>query len=117
MAAEIGSEHEQGFLDLPGLIEPEEVTTALRSRQGKQLAARPGSTRTASPAATHREIAALRKELHSLVGAWARRTGQPHGVVHAELRSKCGGGEVARASGEQIQARIDALRDWFVGRR
>ncbi len=117
MAAEVGSEHEQGFLDLPGLIEPEEVTTALRSRQAKQLAARPRSATAVSPAATHREIAALRKELHSLVGAWARRTGQPHGVVHADLRSTCGGSEVARASGAEIQARIDTLRNWFVGRR
>ena len=41
--------------------------------------------------ATHREVAALRKELHQLVGAWAKRTGQPHGTVHAELRRSCGG--------------------------
>ena len=67
--------------------------------------------------AGHRQITALRKELHGLVGAWARRTGQPHGVVHAELRRSCGGPEVPQASAEQLRARIDTLRKWFVGRR
>ncbi|MBL8929645.1 MAG: DEAD/DEAH box helicase [Kineosporiaceae bacterium] len=115
-AAEVGSEHEQGFLDLPGLLEPEEVTHALRARQARQLA---GQRRvaTVTEVATHRELTALRKELHSLVGAWARRTGQPHGVVHADLRARCGGPEVATASAEQVQARIATLRNWFVGRR
>jgi superfamily II DNA or RNA helicase len=114
-AAEVGSEHEQGFLELPGLIEPEEMTSALRARQAKQVAGqRPAAATTG--VATHREVAALRKELHSLVGAWARRTGQPHGVVHAQLRVRCGGGEVAKASAEELGARIDTVRNWFVGR-
>ena len=119
LEAEVGSEHEQGFLELPGLLEPEEVTSALRVRQARQLAAqrRSGERGTVAELATHREVAALRKELHSLVGAWARRTGQPHGTVHAELRRTCGGPEVATASAEQIGARITTLRNWFVGRR
>jgi hypothetical protein len=50
------------------------------------------------------------------VSAWARRTGQPHGVVHADLRRRCGGEEVGRATAEQIRARIDLLRSRFVGR-
>ncbi len=120
-AAEVGSEHEQGFLELPGLIDPEEVTGALRARQAKQLAAQTkkagGGRDTVTDVALHREVTALRKELHALVGAWARRTGQPHAVVHAELRAKCGGGEVARASADEVTARIDTLRNWFVGRR
>ncbi len=115
-AAEVGSEHEQGFLDLPGLIEPEEMTTALRARQARQLAEQTKRA-TVTEVATHREVTALRKELHALVGAWARRTGQPHGVVHAQLRATCGGGEVAKASADEVRARIDILRNWFVGRR
>jgi len=115
--AEIGSEHEQGFLELPGLLEPEEVTTALRARQARQLAGQKPAGATVTEVATHRELTALRKELHSLVGAWARRTGQPHGVVHAELRRTCGGGEVAKAGAQEVQARITTLRNWFVGRR
>jgi type III restriction enzyme, res subunit len=51
------------------------------------------------------------------VAAWSIRSGQPHGVIHNELRKICGGPAVAQASAEQIQARIDKLSDWFVGRR
>jgi hypothetical protein len=67
--------------------------------------------------ATHREVAALRKELHQLVGAWAKRTGQPHATVHAELRRACGGPAVPQAGAEQVRERIVTLLRWFVGRR
>jgi superfamily II DNA or RNA helicase len=118
--AEVGSEEEQDFLGIPGLLEPDQVATLLRQRQADH--ARRRGRRGAGPApapaaATHRETAALRKELNTLVAAWARRTGQPHGVVHAELRRAGGGTEVARATAEQLQARIDTVRGWFVGRR
>ena len=33
----------------------------------------------------------LRRELNGLVAAWHHRTGQPHGVTHAELRSTAAG--------------------------
>jgi superfamily II DNA or RNA helicase len=121
--AEVGSEEEQDFLGIPGLLEPDQVTTLLRQRQAaQQEAKRRGSGKTTSDTqvvevAGHRHITALRKELHSLVGAWARRTGQPHGVVHADLRRTCGGPEVPQASAEQLQQRIDTLRDWFVKKR
>ncbi len=115
-AAEVGSEHEQGFLELPGLLEPEEVTSALRQRQARQLAGQKRGA-TVVEVATHREVTALRKELHTLVGAWARRTGAPHGVVHADLRRACGGPEVAKASAEELTGRITTIRNWFVGRR
>ena len=49
------------------------------------------------------------------LGQWVK--GQPHAVVHAELRRVCGGPELATASGEQVQARIERIRNWFVGRR
>jgi superfamily II DNA or RNA helicase len=120
--AEIGSVEEQDFLGIPGLLEPDQVTTLLRQRQAKQLAgrsakAKAGAVATTTDVATHREVTALRKELHSLVGAWARRTSQPHAAVHAELRRVCEGPEVPKASAEQLRQRIDALRGWFVGRR
>jgi hypothetical protein len=66
--------------------------------------------------ANHREVAALRKELHQLVGAWAKRTGQPHATVHAALRTSCGGPAVPQASATQVRERIETLRRWFVGR-
>ena len=117
--AEVGSEEEQDFLGIPGLLEPDQVATLLRQRQADHARRRsPGSPpATVSDASVHRRTAALRKELNSLVAAWARRTGQPHGVVHAELRRHGGGTDVARATAEQLQARIDTLRGWFVGRR
>ena len=67
--------------------------------------------------AAHREVTALRKELHSLVGAWARRTSQPHATVHGALRQSCGGPEVPKASSDQLRARIETLRGWFVGKK
>jgi len=44
------------------------------------------------------------------------RSAKPRGVIHNELRKICGGPAVAQASAEQIQARLDKLADWFVGR-
>ncbi|MFC5998122.1 DEAD/DEAH box helicase [Quadrisphaera sp. GCM10027208] len=118
--AEPGSDEEQDFLGIPGLLEPDQVATLLRQRQADH-ARRRGAGRQepagVTDAAVHRLTAALRKELNGLVAAWARRTGQPHAVVHAELRRLGGGTEVARATPEQLQTRIDTLRDWFVGRR
>ena len=69
------------------------------------------------PVVDHRRLMELRKELSSLVGAWSRKSGTPHGSVHSSLRSRTGGPAVAQASAEQIQARIDLLRGWFVGRK
>jgi superfamily II DNA or RNA helicase len=68
-------------------------------------------------AVTRESLAALRKELNGLVGAWSHRTGQPHGVIHAELRRVCGGPALPQASGDQIQARIDTIRRWALSRR
>ena len=118
--AEVGSDEEQDFLGIPGLLEPDQVTTLLRQRQAAQQAAKrkgPGGDTAVVEVAGHRQMTALRKELHSLVGAWARRTGQPHGVVHAELRRTCGGPEVPQADAAQLQQRIDTLRTWFVKKK
>jgi len=72
-----------------------------------------------APAATvSREgLAALRKELNGLVGAWSHRTGQPHGVIHAELRQACGGPAIPQASADQIRDRIARIRQWALSRR
>ena len=55
-------------------------------------------------------VEALRNKLAKNVATWSIRSGQPHGVIHNELRKICGGPAVAQASAEQIQARIDKLR-------
>lgn len=109
-----GSQEEQDFLGIPGLLEPEQVTTLLREHQKNQ------QERTSAPRpaeAHHRNVKDLRKELSSLVSGWAKRTNTPHGQVHAELRRRCGGPAVPQASASQVQERIDLLRGWFVGKR
>jgi superfamily II DNA or RNA helicase len=135
-AAAAGSPEEQDFLGLPGLLEPDQVRTLLSKRQQAQLAARARPKPPAHPAAQGAEappqasqpepapppvsrqaLAALRKELNGLVGAWSHRTGQPHGVIHAELRRSCGGPPLAQATADQIRARIDTIRRWAVAGR
>ena len=111
LGAEAGSDEEADFLGIPGLLEPEQVTTLLRKRQAAQ-AAQPKKAAVSDP----RRRREVRKELTSLVSAWAQKSGQPHAFVHAELRRICGGPEVARASVEQIESRIGQVRRWFVGR-
>ena len=49
--------------------------------------------------------------------AWSHRTGQPHGVIHAELRRTCGGPPLPQATADQIRARIDTIRRWAIAGR
>ena len=115
--AEVGSDEEADFLGIPGLLEPDEVTTLLRQHQAAQSKRQKSTPQVSGGMSeTHRRRAA-RKELSGLVSAWAQKSGQPHALVHAELRRICGGPEVARASSEQIEARVDQVRRWFVGRK
>ncbi|GAA5157916.1 DEAD/DEAH box helicase [Ornithinimicrobium tianjinense] len=111
-----GSEDEEEYLGLPGLLEPDQVAEVLRDRQRKQVK-RGGGRERAEALSAHRALAEQRKELNKLVSAYAQKKGQPHAIVHAELRRTCGGPELATATTEQVQARIDTIRQWFVGRR
>jgi hypothetical protein len=52
----------------------------------------------------------LRRQLNRLVGAHHHRTGIPHGKIHAELRRLCGGPESAKATIEQLEARIATIQ-------
>jgi superfamily II DNA or RNA helicase len=116
--AAVGSDEEADYLGLPGLLEPDQVTTLLQARQTAHRATRSRrSATTAAAEAAHRAVPALRKELNGLVGAWHHRTGIPHGAVHTELRQACGGPLAAQASAEQLQARIDLIRQWALRRR
>ncbi|MCW2939084.1 MAG: type restriction protein res subunit [Actinomycetia bacterium] len=114
--AAAGSAEEEEFLGIPGLLDPEQVTQLLRQRQAEQQAAL-RKQRTAEPEHTLAEdLQALRKELNGLVGAWNHRTGQPHGVIHNELRRTCGGPPAAQASSEDLRNRISKIRDWAAKR-
>ncbi len=145
-ATAAGSPEEEDFLGLPGLLDPDQVRTLLRKRQDAQLAARtraakpssasaaaaapaspavPDTSATsqaaaappAAPTVSRQALAALRKELNGLVGAWSHRTGQPHGVIHADLRRTCGGPPLPQATADQIRARIDTIRRWALSGR
>jgi superfamily II DNA or RNA helicase len=132
-ATAAGSPEEEDFLGLPGLLDPDQVRALLRTRQSAQVATRSqaaaatpavanapatASTRAPqAPAVSRQVLTAMRKELNGLVGAWSHRTGQPHGVIHAELRRTCGGPQLPQATADQIQARIDTIRRWAVSGR
>ena len=115
--AEPGTPEEEEFIGLPGLLEPEHVHELLMQRQARQSRLReareaqagPDQT-TTLPAPLHRTLKEQRQLLNSLVGLYARQTGEPHGLVHAELRRLCGGPAVAQATVAQLQARIEVLR-------
>jgi superfamily II DNA or RNA helicase len=119
-----GTPEEEEFLGLPGLLEPEHVHELLMQRQARQSRhrsvreARERESADASgapaepavPQALHRTLKEQRQLLNSLVGLYARQSGEPHGAVHAELRRVCGGPAVSHATVAQLQARIEVLR-------
>ena len=120
--AAVGSEEEQDYLGLPGLLEPEQVTTLLNERQAKQTKAAGarggvGAPSGPSPVSAHRALAAQRKELNKLVAAYSSKTGTPHALIPLDLRRACGGPELAAATSEQVLERVERIRRWFVGRR
>ena len=114
LTAQAGSAEEQDYLGLPGLLEPDQVKDLLRRRQADHAQRKPRPQHTER--STHEQLRDLRKELNGLVAAWHHRTDTPHGVIHAELRSACGGPPTAVASAEELQQRIDHLRERAVSR-
>lgn len=136
------SAEEEEYLGLPGLLEPEQVALLLRKRQAEQPPAPPRSPGGGPPgggppgargdggsepapaaapgaaagAATREDLAALRKQVNLLVAARHHRTGQPHAVIHAELRRACGGPALPQATAEQIRERIATIQRWASAR-
>ncbi|MFF1614316.1 DEAD/DEAH box helicase [Amycolatopsis sp. NPDC058278] len=115
-----GSDEEQEYLGLPGLLEPDQVRALLRKRQEEQVAdekrRKPAKEAapppTARPQSVSERLGALRKELNALVGMYHHRTKKPHGAIHNELRRVCGGPVTAMATVEQLEERIVTLRSW-----
>ncbi|MEV5713565.1 DEAD/DEAH box helicase [Amycolatopsis mediterranei] len=115
-----GSDEEQEYLGLPGLLEPDQVRALLRKRQEEQVAdekrRKPAKEDapppTARPQSVSERLGALRKELNALVGMYHHRTKKPHGAIHNELRRVCGGPVTAMATVEQLEERIVTLRSW-----
>lgn len=129
--AKVGSAEEADYLGIPGILDPEQVTMLLRRHQAEQQAGQGGDDAAAESSndaagagaagtrdvAEHERISMLRRELNGLVGAWHHRTGTPHGAIHTQLRTTCGGPPAAMATADQIQARIDTIREWASARR
>lgn len=110
-AAMPGSDEELDFIGLPGILEPDQVRELLRQRHARQ--ARRGGTRPSQeqqPPPLYRTLKEQRSLLNSLVGMHSKLSGQPHGLIHAELRRLYGGPPVAQATVTQLQTRIDHLR-------
>jgi superfamily II DNA or RNA helicase len=114
-ATPAGSDEEADYLGIPGLLDADQMRALLHRRQDEQLQRRAQATtgalnKEAPPVALHGQLRDLRRELNALVSATHHRTGKPHGWIHSELRRRCGGPPIAAASRDQIQARIEALR-------
>ncbi|MGP3970267.1 DEAD/DEAH box helicase [Streptomyces sp. 6N223] len=122
MQAHPGSEEEQDYLGIPGLLEPDQVALLLHKRQARQIAhsrRRPDAEADLPevpaerrPVVTHKELMELRRELHTLVGAYAHQSGKPHRVIHTELRRVCGGPAAAEATAGQLEQRLAKVREW-----
>lgn len=114
-----GSDEEQEYLGLPGLLEPDQVRALLRKRQEEQISdekrRKPKAEEqapVARPQSVSERLGSLRKELNALVGVHHHRTKKPHGAIHNELRRICGGPPTAMATVEQLEERIVTLRTW-----
>ncbi|MEE1739468.1 DEAD/DEAH box helicase [Streptomyces sp. BE147] len=122
MQAHPGSEEEQDYLGIPGLLEPDQVQLLLQKRQSRQIAhsrQRPAEEADllekpaeARPVVTHKQLLGLRKQLNTMVSAYTHQSGKPHGVIHTELRRVCGGPPSAEATAGQIQQRISKVQEW-----
>ena len=109
-ATPAGSAEEADYLGIPGLLDAQQMRDLLRRRQEEQLATRTANGVTVAPRTTVGRLSELRRELNALVAAMHHRTGRPHGMIHNELRRVCGGPPVAAANGDQLAARIEAVR-------
>jgi superfamily II DNA or RNA helicase len=122
MQAHPGSEEEQDYLGIPGLLEPDQVQMLLQKRQARQIAhSRKKPDEEADllelpaerrPIVTHKQLLELRKQLNTLVAAYNHQSGKPHGVIHNELRRVCGGPPSAEATAGQLGERIKKIQEW-----
>ncbi|WP_189216751.1 MULTISPECIES: DEAD/DEAH box helicase [Streptomyces] len=122
MQAHPGSEEEQDYLGIPGLLEPDQVQMLLQKRQARQIAhsrKKPAAEADLMelpaerrPVVTHKELMELRKKLNTMVSAYSHQSGKPHGVIHNEVRRVCGGPPSAEATAGQLSQRIAKVQEW-----
>ena len=143
-ATEAGSPEEEDYLGLPGLLDPDQVSTLLRKRQAAQLATRSAAAARAAAAPApadggrrprpgrrgHRDRRADGAD-RSAASSWpasarSSTAWSAPGATEPASRtassttscaSACGGPALPQASAEQIKARIDKIRQWALSRR
>lgn len=109
------SDDEADYLGLPGILEPDQITHLLQERQRRQIQRHDRAERrerVTPEVSLHRALEKQRKELNSLVSQYARTRGVPHSHIHAELRRQSGGPPLAKATTEQVDARIKLIQEW-----
>lgn len=105
---------DDGYLGLPGLLTPQQTAALLakRDQDSRRRAEAHGAVaETPAPAAAvgWRDLKALRQELNRMVSITAARTGDPHGRIHARVRSAVPGPPSAQADADILDARIEYL--------
>ena len=116
MVSPVGTEEEQDYLGLPGLLDHQDISRLLSERQRRHLARHQKQERrerVPEAVSLHRALEQQRKELNSLVSQFAASSGKPHSHVHADLRRECGGPPLARATTDQVDHRIRTVRRWL----
>jgi superfamily II DNA or RNA helicase len=118
LPAQSGTAEEEEFLGLPGLLSADQVSMLLTKRQAEQAASARRKKADAPP--QQREVVRdmsnaerrihLRRQLNALVASHHHRTGLPHGKIHADLRTRCGGPPSAQATIDQLEERIATLQ-------
>lgn len=116
------TEDDESYLGLPGLLTPEQTAALLAQRDSDlrrrvHAAARESDELMLAATGTDggdarggwRASAELRREVNSLVGRVAARTGQPHAKVHGLLRQAVPGPPSAAASADVLEQRRDHL--------
>lgn len=120
-----GSDEEADYLGLPGLLNAEQMRELLKRRQAEQVEARAAEAKKQQEEKSREQaqekarallgdeaIPQLRKELNTLVAVVSQRTGRPHGAIHTEARTQCGGPPTALCNAQQLRDRIAYLRRW-----
>jgi len=101
------------LLGIPGLLDPAAVAQTLASHEARikaTMTAAPAPVATESdPEPLFEQAARLRREVNSLVGRIAARTGTPHGAVHAQTQRAVPGPASRSASVDVLTRRRDYL--------
>lgn len=110
---------QEDFVGLPGLLSPEQTAAVLAARDATVRKRASGVTKAVAdsgprgaagePDSAWRDVAALRRELHALVGRWAARSGMSHGQIHAMVRAAVPGPPTAEAGAGLLADRRDFL--------